>query len=150
MWLDEKHLITEGSYKIAYQHTNSENHVKEWSHAANIIVDRTAPGASLLAPIIFAQVNFGNVLRGVIPGYASMEQGDSVQTLCNETKGPALVITPEHLTDHPIQVCFDRALLQSLDSEIIRFSYHVTDRAGNQSIESLPVDLTCNGIALTQ
>lgn len=142
MWLDEKLLLIEGSYELGFTFVNAHNGVEEWSRTVTIVVDRTAPGATLLAPAIFPYITFGDMLRGTVPGYAGMEPGDVLQTICNGVEGPALVISPDHLTKHPIRITFERPFLDSLNSESVRVSYHVTDRAGNRSIDAQAVDLT--------
>jgi hypothetical protein len=142
MYLDEKYLAEEGSHVLAFKVTNPENGVYEDSPTTVLLVDRTAPGATLLAPAIFPQITFGDMLHGTIPGYAGMEPGDVIQTICNGVEGPALVISPDHLTKHPIQITLDRPFLDSLNSESVRVSYHVTDRAGNRSVHAQAVDLT--------
>lgn len=141
MCLDEKHLANDGLHILAFRVTNPENSVYEDSPATVLLVDRIAPGATLLAPVIFPHINFGDALHGTIPGYAGMEPGDVIQTRCNEVDGPRLVTRPDHLTNYPTQIVFDRTFLDSLNSESIRISYHVTDRAGNRSIEAEPVNL---------
>jgi hypothetical protein len=142
MWLDEKLLLIEGNYDLGYAYINGENGVETWSRTVTIVVDRSAPGATLLASIIFPHITFGDMLHGAIPGYAGMQSGDVIQTTCNGVEGPAVVTSSPHLTQHPIQIAFDRPFLDSLNSEFIRISYHVTDRAGNRSIEAEAVNLT--------
>ena len=140
--LDAHHLLNEGSYTLGFKVTNPVNQVSVDSPTVPLIVDRTAPGATLLAPIIFPQINFGDVLNGAIPGYADMQPGDRIQTLCNGLDGPAHVVTPEDLSDRPVQIAFQREFLTRLDSEHITFSYQITDRAGNVSIMAQLVELS--------
>ena len=142
MYLDEKYLLDDGSHVLAFRVTNPENNVHEDSPITVLLVDRIAPGATLLAPAIFPRIMFGEMLQGTIPGYAGMEPGDVIQTICNDVEGPMLAISPDHLTKHSIKIVFDRAFLDSLNSESVRISYHVTDRAGNRSIDAQAVDLT--------
>jgi hypothetical protein len=137
----------EGVYRLTYAARNQANGVVEFSKNAVIRVDRTPPGAVLLAPVIFSQINLGDVLKGLICGYAGMDAGDVVQTFCNGVSGLAYQVVHANLIERPIQITFDRPFLDSLDSTLIRVSYHVTDRAGNQSIESQPVELTYNRLA---
>ncbi len=142
MHLDAHHLSNAGRYTLGFQVTNPINQVSANSPTIPLLVDRTAPGATLLAPIIFPQINFGDVLKGAIPGYADMQPGDRIQTLCNGLEGPAHVVTPEDLSDRPVQIAFHRDFLTGLDSEHITFSYQVTDRAGNVSIMAQLVELS--------
>ncbi|MCQ9472242.1 hypothetical protein NRB15_18025 [Pseudomonas alliivorans] len=142
MHLEERYLMTSGLYHVGFEVTNHINQVSEDSPVTPLIVDRTAPGATLLAPIIFPQINFGDVLKGAIPGYADMQPGDRIQTLCNGLEGPVHVVTPQDLTDRPVQIGFEREFLKNLDSEHITFSYQITDRAGNVSIMAQLVELS--------
>lgn len=142
MHFDEHYLIEAGLYHVGFEATNPVNQVSEDSPVTRLIVDRTAPGATLLAPIIFPQINFGEVLKGAIPGYADMQSGDRIQTLCNGIEGPVHVVTPQDLTDRPVQIGFEREFLTNLDSEHITFSYQVVDRAGNVSIMAQLVELS--------
>ncbi|WP_122869140.1 hypothetical protein [Pseudomonas viridiflava] len=142
MHLEEQYLMKSGLYHVGFEVTNHINQVSEDSPITPLIVDRTAPGATLLAPIIFPQVNFGDVLKGAIPGYADMQSGDRIQTLCNGIEGPVHVVTPQDLTDRPVQIGFEREFLTNLDSEHITFSYQVVDRAGNVSIMAQLVELS--------
>ncbi|KTC18355.1 hypothetical protein AO390_12880 [Pseudomonas marginalis ICMP 11289] len=142
MHFDEHYLIEAGLYHVGFEATNPVNQVSEDSPVTRLIVDRTAPGATLLAPIIFPQINFGEVLKGAIPGYADMQSGDRIQTLCNGIEGPVHVVTAHDLTDRPVQIGFERDFLTSLDSEHITFSYQITDRAGNVSIMAQLVELS--------
>lgn len=145
MHLDEKHLTNEGVYTLGFRATNPENGTYEDSPTILLLVDRTPPGATLLAPVMFAHVNCGETLLGTLPGYAGMEPGDLIQTRCNGTPGPTMVVDSVHLTEQPILITFDRAYLEGLNSETIRISYDITDRAGNRSIESQAVVLTYQG-----
>lgn len=138
-------LKEDGLYAIQYRATTFPGDTPADSPITMIRVDRTAPGASLLAPVIFSDINFGPTLTGKVPGYAGMAVGDTLQTLCNEALGPICVVQPDHLTVLPIEVVFDRDFLESLGSETISVSYQVTDRAGNSSILAPGVELTLQG-----
>ncbi|QXG39421.1 hypothetical protein [Pseudomonas viridiflava] len=142
MYLPTDYLTHEGNYKIGYELTGFPSGSPIDSHTVTIRIDRTAPGATLLAPIIFPQINFGEVLKGAIPGYADMQSGDRIQTLCNGIEGPVHVVTAHDLTDRPVQIGFERDFLTSLDSEHITLSYQITDRAGNVSIMAQLVELS--------
>jgi hypothetical protein len=65
-----------------------------------------------------------------------------IQTLCNGTPGPAHTVQADELTLRPIEIDFERKVMQSLAAENVSFEYLVTDRAGNPSIMSLPVLLS--------
>ncbi|QHF04164.1 hypothetical protein N015_17820 [Pseudomonas asturiensis] len=142
MSMQPEHFISDGVYTINYRWVGYPGSVANDSRATTIRIDRTAPGATLLAPIIFPQINFGDVLKGAIPGYADMQPGDRIQTICNGIDGPAHVVTPEDLSDRPVQIAFQRDFLTHLDSEHITFSYQITDRAGNVSIMAQLVELS--------
>ncbi|MGN2431143.1 hypothetical protein [Pseudomonas syringae] len=142
MALDPEYLTEERSYTLCYMVTKNYNLVSDYSTTTPLIVDRTAPGATLLAPMLFHQINLGETLTGLIPGYADMQPGDRIQTLCNEQEGPVHEVTPDNLTERPVQIIFDKAFLLDLGSESITMSYQVIDRAGNRSIMARPVTLS--------
>lgn len=135
-------LQTEGTHHIAYRVTTYPGGRVFDSPETTIRIDRTPPGAVLLAPLIFSQINFGDVLTAQVPGYADMAEGDTVQTLCNGTQGPAHRVSHDDLNTRPMQIDFSREFLQGLNSAEIEFTYHVTDRAGNQSRLARPARLT--------
>lgn len=135
-------LKIDGSYTIRYQTTDYENEVTEQSLGIVISVDRTAPGGAMLASIAFADVSFGDVLNGRVSGYAGMEPGDLIQTVCNGTQGPTHRVLPENLTTTPVEISFTQEFLEGLFSDRVNITYHVTDRAGNRSILAQSVELT--------
>jgi len=134
-------LKEDGSYDIGYRATNTENGVSEDSEVTTIRIDRTAPGAAMLAALVFPQVNFGDRLIGRMPGYAGMAADDLVQTICNGANGPSYLIETGDLTKS-MEISFAREFLQSLESDVVNITYQITDRAGNRSILAEPVDLT--------
>ncbi|RAU41546.1 hypothetical protein DBY65_026660 [Pseudomonas sp. RIT412] len=87
--------------------------------------------------MIFPGATFGHHLIGLLPGYAGMEPGDTIQTLCNGVPGPQHVVQPDELTLRPIEIVFDREALKDLGTDNVSMSYTVTDRAGNESISSM-------------
>lgn len=134
-----QHLLCESrSYSLSYQATNNINGVTRESPAAALKVDRTKPGATLLAPLIFPTATFGDQLIGLLPGYAGMEPGDVIQTLLNGVEGPGHRVQAEELTLRPVEIAFSREHLQAHAAETVSVEYFVTDRAGNVSITSLP------------
>ena len=139
------HLATQlkedGSYEIGYRATSVIGGNPNDSAITTIRIDRTAPGAAMLAALVFPQVNFGDRLIGRLPGYAGMQAGDLVQTICNGKDGPCCLIKTEHLTT-PMEITFRSEFLQSLESDVVKITYQITDRAGNRSILAEAVDLT--------
>lgn len=142
MDLDPDLLPRDGSYQLRYRGYNHNSEVGDLSETTQILVDRAAPGAVLLAQAVVANINLGDHLNSKIPGYAGMEPGDIIQTVCNGTHGPAYRIHPENLTTLPIEIAFTREFLEGLFSDKINITYHVTDRAGNRSILAQSVELT--------
>ena len=131
-------LCESRSYSLNYQATNNINGVTRESPAAALKVDRTKPGATLLAPLIFPTATFGDQLVGLLPGYAGMEPGDIIQTVLNGVAGPAHQLQADELTLRPMEIPFSREHLQAHAAETVSIEYVVTDRAGNVSITSLP------------
>lgn len=143
LMLAKEKLSDDGIYEVAYRATNVMGEVFADSPAARIRIDRTPPGAALLAPLIF-NTTTSDHLTALLPGYAGMEPGDTIQTLCNGQPGPTHIVQPDELTLRPIEIVFEREVMQSLAADNVAISYTVTDRAGNLSIESLPVTLSLN------
>ena len=142
MHLNQWLLSEDRNYKLSYKATNNENGVTDNSPSSPLKVDRTTPGAPLLASMIFPSVTLGENLKGQIAGYAEMKTGDFIQTVCNGMKGPGHTVIDDELLHTPINIVFPRDFLQSLGSSNILIEYFITDRAGNVSIMSMPVSLT--------
>lgn len=142
MNLDPQLLSTDGMHSLYYYSVNPENGVITSSTTIALIVDLTPPGASLLAPLLVANASFGLYLKARIPGYAGMEPGDLIQTVCNGTQGPTHRVVPENLTTTPVEISFTQEFLEGLFSDRVNITYHVTDRAGNRSILAQSVELT--------
>lgn len=142
VYLDEKMLNQDRNYRLGYMASSpfADSHIP--SPEIILKVDRTPPGAALLAPLIFPNASFGDRLTGLLPGYAGMEQGDVIQTLCNGVPGPTHTVQADELSLRPIEIDFERELMQSLAAQTACIEYLITDRAGNQSVMSLPVMLS--------
>jgi hypothetical protein len=136
--LDEALLDHEGMYELGYKATSPRTEYSNFSPTIQLRVDRTKPGATLLAPLIFPTATFGDQLVGLLPGYAGMESGDIIQTLLNGIAGPAHQVQADELSLRPIEIPFSREHLQAHAAETVSIEYVVTDRAGNVSITSLP------------
>lgn len=137
-------LEQDGRYSIGYRVTSFPGDTSADSAMTTIYIDRTAPGAALLAPIIFPSITFGDSLAGLIPGYAGMGRGDRIQTVCNGVHGPVILVEPENLTTSLIKIQFDKAFLLSFETDKLVINYSITDRAGNVSITSKTMELTIN------
>lgn len=140
--LDPEYFNVEGTHRLGFKATNNESQVSNDSPTIPIIIDRTPPGATLLAPMIFPDVTLGEALTGVVPGYAGMQAGDLIQAMCNGAEGPSITVQAEHLTTAPVTIQFDRPFLQAQNDDEVTIDYFVTDRAGNTSIASHCVTLT--------
>lgn len=137
-YLQQDEFVSDGIYEIAYRYiTYPGGNIAE-SGPTRVRVDRTKPGATLLAPLIFPTATFGDQLVGLLPGYAGMEPGDVIQTLLNGVEGPSHKVQTEELTLRPVEIAFSREHLQAHAAENMSVEYFVTDRAGNVSITSLP------------
>lgn len=131
-------FVGDGMYEIAYRYITYPGGNTADSKPALIHVDRTKPGATLLAPLIFPTATFGDQLIGLLPGYAGMEPGDVIQTLLNGVEGPSHLVETDELTLRPVEIAFSREDLLTHAAETVSIEYVVTDRAGNASITSLP------------
>jgi len=140
-------LLLEGSHSVAYEVENPVNMTIEHSASKPILIDRTAPGAPVLAPIIFpVQIqngltsgeleSLGNVLSGTVAGYKGMEEGDVIRTYWNNIPGPLAVVTRDDMGLKRVMVDFIRPFLEMIGDIQAPVHYTVTDLAGNLSMES--------------
>jgi hypothetical protein len=136
--ISKSEFACNGEYKVSYRYISYPGGNITDSEATSIHVDRTQPGATLLAPLIFPTASFSDQLTGLLPGYAGMQQGDVVQTLLNGSPGPTHTVTADELTLSPIEIVFTREHLKGHAPGMVSIEYTVTDRAGNTSITSLP------------
>lgn len=138
-------LQADGIYKIAYRITNYPSGYVYDSPATTIWIDRSGAGAGLLAPLIFPDMNFGEVLIAHLPGYSGMAVGDTLQTLCNGISGPIYSVNSDDMSVNMIKISFSHVFLLSLGDDQIEFTYQVTDRAGNLSSLARSVILSMPG-----
>ncbi|MGV8918361.1 MAG: hypothetical protein ACOH2R_11275 [Pseudomonas sp.] len=139
--LAPEHLQVQGEHQLGFRALNPNNGVSIDSLTTPIVIDRTPPGAAVLAPLLVPEVALGKTRTVILPGYAGMAVGDVIQTLCNGTEGPCVIVQAEHLADTPVTIQFERSLLQTFDCGKVTVTYQVTDRAGNVSRTSYSLEL---------
>jgi hypothetical protein len=137
----ESMLKKDGSYTVGYRIHNTLGGLFADSATTYIHVDRVAPGAGLLAPIIFPGNRGGSELTGMVPGYAGICAGDVIRTQCNCLPGPVHTVTPDEVTQI-VEIEFPWEFFEGANSEIVKVDYVITDRAGNQSLNSQPAWVT--------
>jgi hypothetical protein len=140
--LPESFLVNEGLHTLEYRICNPITGDEVFSPSIPLIVDRTPPGAALLAPMMFPSASFGTRATAMVPAYFGMAVGDMIQTRCNGVPGPVHTVVAEELSVTPIQIAFEEDFLQSLAAPEVVIDYSVTDRAGNESIRAVPVTLS--------
>ena len=134
-------LRDQRTYQLQYRTYSPQSGVEDFSPSVALKVDRTPAGAALLAPMIFPNTDPDAHAIALVPGYAGMETGDTLHTLCNGVPGPTHTVQPDELTVRPIEIRFEQDFLLSLGAQSVVIDYSVTDRAGNNSIRSLPTTL---------
>ena len=140
--LSEEHLLDDGPYALRYRTYSPRSEFENFSPATLLKVDRTPPGAPVLAPLFFAEGSVDGHATAILPGYTGMDTGDVVQTQCNGVLGPTHIVQPDELTVRPIEIVFQQDFLLSLGADTVAIDYVVVDRAGNESIRSLPVTIS--------
>mgnify|MGYP000565801611 CR=1 len=140
--LSETHLVNEGLHALEYRICNPLTGDEVFSPSIPLIVDRTPPGAPVLAPLFFAEGSVDGNATAILPGYTGMDTGDVVQTQCNGVPGPTHIVQPDELTVRPIEIVFQQDFLLSLGADTVAIDYVVVDRAGNESIRSLPMTIS--------
>ncbi|MFJ5300452.1 hypothetical protein ACIQAL_28500 [Pseudomonas sp. NPDC088368] len=140
--LSERQLVNEGVYTLEYRIYSPITGAEVFSPSIPLIVDRTPPGAAVLAPLFFAEGSINGDANAILPGYAGMAIGDVVRTQCNGIPGPTHTVQADELTVRPIEIVFEADYLLGLAALEVTIEYVVVDRAGNPSFSSLPVTIS--------
>jgi hypothetical protein len=146
-------LLTEGVHSIAYRVYSPFSDLETFSDPIRIEIDKTAPGAPDLAPILFpAEVQdtltsdeleaLNNILTGRIASYNGMAIGDVVHTYWGELEGPMVTVDGNDMGLNSVTVNFSRELLEHADGVSSPVYYTVTDLAGNVSMKSEAVSIS--------
>jgi hypothetical protein len=143
-------LLSEGTHAVSYRVYSPFSDSEVFSGTTPIQIDRTAPGAPQLAPIIFPDViqngltsaeleGLNNILPGKIAGYSGMAAGDEIRTYWGSMEGPMTVVDANDMGLNRVMVDFTRPFMELSDCQTSAVTYTVTDRAGNVSMVSDPV-----------
>jgi len=146
----------EGTHSIQYRLHYSSNGTED-GPLQSFIVDLTAPGQSSLPELIVeGDVQDGGVtsatlethngkqyLRTALHYYRGLAIGDKVQGVIAGLNGPGstLDIEQRHDDGEEIVLRFPREDIERARDGLRAFTYTITDRAGNVSIPSLPLNL---------
>jgi len=145
-------LLKEGIFQVAYVATNVRGGIGVTSPSTPIIIDRTPPGGSVLAPLLFPTstlqglhthdlTNMADALVATVPNYFDAKWGDVIRSYWNGQAGPTHTVLAEELSSQIITISFDRSFLEQLNDGEVAVTYTVTDRAGNVSVLSQPAML---------
>ena len=143
-------LLSEGTHAVSYRVYSPFSDSEVFSGTTQIQIDRTAPGAPQLAPIIFPEViqngltsseleGLNNILPGKIAGYSGMAAGDEIRTYWGPIEGPMTIVDANDMGLNRVMVDFTRTFMEQADGLNASVTYTVTDRAGNVSMVSDPV-----------
>lgn len=143
-------LLSEGTHAVSYRVYSPFSDSEVFSGTTPIQIDRTAPGAPQLGPIIFPDViqngltsseleGLNNILPGKIAGYSGMALGDEIRTYWGPMEGPMTVVDANDMGLNRVMVDFTRPFMELSDCQTSAVTYTVTDRAGNLSMVSDPV-----------
>lgn len=146
-------LLTEGTHIMGFYVESPSTGVGVFSGEFTVRIDRTAPGRPLLAAIHFpvevqngltlAELeSLGNTLPVQVAGYTGMTKHDVIQTYWGSVKGPSAVVSMNDMGLNKVSFGFSRDFLAPIEPGKSEVKYNVTDRAGNVSQFSLPVDIT--------
>jgi hypothetical protein len=143
-------LLAEGAHRVGYRIFSPNTQYEVYSDTVPLVIDRTAPGAPQLGPIIFPDViqngltsseleGLNNILPGKIAGYSGMAAGDEIRTYWGPMEGPMTVVDANDMGLNRVMVDFTRPFMELSDCQTSAVTYTVTDRAGNVSMVSDPV-----------
>ncbi|MFJ5300449.1 hypothetical protein ACIQAL_28485 [Pseudomonas sp. NPDC088368] len=144
--------LTEGYHSLAYRIYSPVGESEDFSAVFPVIIDRTAPGKPVLAPILFpVEVQngltaaelaaLGSRLEVSIPGYTGMTKHDLITTYWGDIKGPTATVDETDMGLNKVAFEFTKPFLETISSGSHPVKYQVTDRAGNISDDSLAVDV---------
>lgn len=154
------HLLKEGSHSVSYRTYSPTTGVEDFSDSTTIQIDRTAPGAPELGPILFPPAiqegltsdeltAMHNVLSARIAGYSGMAAGDVIRTYWGRVEGPAVTVGTNDMGLKRVMIDYSRVFLERVGDGREEVYYTVTDLAGNVSMksEAVSVDLKLSYVA---
>ncbi|CAD5199807.1 hypothetical protein [Pseudomonas sp. FEN] len=152
MFLPGEQLSGEGKNELQYKAYDTISQESVDSEITLIVIDRSAPGGTLLAaPIVPAValdgltnrelIELGNQLTVSVPGYFDMKWGDVIQSYWGEHSGPTHTVQPDEPGSDKVRITVERTFLEQLGNGEFAVSYSVRDRAGNTSVRSQAVTL---------
>lgn len=141
------HLLAEGSHSVSYRTYSPTTDVEDFSDPTTIQIDRTAPGAPDLGPILFPNAiqdgltsdeltAMNDVLPARIAGYTGMFAGDVIRTYWADVAGPQVTVDANDMGLKRVMVDYPRAFLEGIGDGREEVYYTVTDLAGNLSMKS--------------
>lgn len=145
-------VLTEGFHSLAYRTYSPRSETENFSDVFPIIIDRTAPGKPVLAPILFPVevqngltaaelASLGNKLEVVIPGYTGMMKHDLIKTYWGDAEGPTATVDETDMGLNKVTFDFSKDFLESIPAGTHPVKYLVVDRAGNVSDDSVASDV---------
>ena len=146
------HLLTEGSHSVSYRTYSPTTGVEDFSDNTTIQIDRTAPGAPELGPILFPPVvqegltsdelnAMNNILAARVAGYTGMAAGDVIRTYWGKVEGPSVTVDSNDTGLKRVMVDYTRAFLERVGDGREQVYYTVTDLTGNVSMKSEAVSV---------
>ncbi|MBV4490603.1 hypothetical protein [Pseudomonas oryzicola] len=146
----------EGRHSITYQVKYYEGGGLERGPAQQFEVDLTAPGRPFLGRLSVDQDIIDNgltadklkesedgtfYLESFVPSYEGVQPGDIIQGLINGEKAPNSKVINIEASDEDVELPFVREDIEAAGDGPLAFSYEITDRAGNLSLLTIPLDL---------
>ncbi|BDM21716.1 MULTISPECIES: hypothetical protein [Pseudomonas] len=147
---------SEGTHTIVYRVTYFQGGGEEDGPNQSFRVDLTAPGRPTLGQLLVDEDIVRNgltpdklkndagteYLESFVPSYEGVEPGDLLQGYINDTVAPNS--TAENLiggSDDDVELRFVREDIEAAGDGELKFTYLITDRAGNNSLPSESLDL---------
>lgn len=145
-------LQTEGRHALGFSTYSAKTGITDYAETFPVVIDKTAPGKPALAAIQFpvevtngltlAELeSLGNKLEVQVAGYNGMAKHDVIQTYWGEVQGPSAAVDETDMGLNKVIFDFSRDFLDSIADGPKPVKYNVTDRAGNVSEFSLPIEI---------
>lgn len=145
-------LLIEGVHTAGYRVFNPATEYENLSDPFPVMIDKTEPGKPELSAIHFPVevqsgltaaelAQLGDQVDAHVAGYTGMAKHDLIRSMWGDVEGPVAVVNEDDMGLNKVVLSFSGDFLRSIPPGVHSVTYEVSDRAGNISKPSIPVDI---------
>lgn len=145
-------LLIEGNHRAGYRVFNPATEFENFSDTFPVVIDKTEPGKPELSAVHFPVevqngltaaelAQLGDQVDAHVAGYTGMAKHDLIRSVWGGVDGPAAIVNEDDMGLNKVVLRFSGDFLRSIPSGLQAVTYEVTDRAGNISKPSIPVNI---------